>query len=142
MHFANNEENQNLNLIAPNLKSLEQQGYNSPTPIQEKVIPIILQCRDLIGCAQMGTGKTAAFAITILQRLAQSLQDCPRYVRTLILTPTCELTIQINGNFAGYSNNLKLKHTAISAWYPRLTRPRALKAGTDTLIATPGRVPT
>ncbi len=131
---------QDLNLIAPILKSIEQNSYITPTPIQEKAIPFILEGRDLVGCAQTGTGKTAAFAIPILQQLAGRPAKNYGAIRTLVLTPTRELAIQINDNFVSYGKNLQLKHTVIFGGVSQASQVRALKSGTDILIATPGRL--
>jgi len=131
---------QNLNIISPILNAIEQHGYTHPTPIQQKAIPIILQGRDLMGCAQTGTGKTAAFAIPILQQLSARQSKKTRCIRTLILTPTRELAIQINENFATYGKFLTLKHTAIFGGVSQVNQVRTLKSGCDVLIATPGRL--
>src|SRR3954464_655658 len=108
---------ENLNLIEPILKALKTEGYTTPTPIQEQAIPFILQHKDLLGCAQTGTGKTAAFAIPILQLLCKddiaTKSAGIRPIRTLILTPTRELAIQIGESFEAYGRNLRLKHTVI-----------------------------
>ena len=94
---------QNLNLIEPILNALKTEGYTTPTPIQQQSIPIILEGRDLLGCAQTGTGKTAAFAIPILQLLkGRQNNHGPRKIKSLILTPTRELAIQIDESFAAY----------------------------------------
>ena len=130
-----------LNLIEPILKALEQEGYKNPTPIQEQAIPIVLKEKDLLGCAQTGTGKTAAFAIPILQLLhSRHAERNHRAIKTLILTPTRELAIQINESFAAYGRNLKLKHAVIFGGVPQGAQVQALKAGLDILIATPGRL--
>lgn len=130
-----------LNLIEPILSALEQEGYKNPTPIQEQAIPIVLKEKDLLGCAQTGTGKTAAFAIPILQLLhARHAERNHRAIKTLILTPTRELAIQIGESFAAYGRNLKLKHTVIFGGVPQGAQVQALKAGIDILIATPGRL--
>jgi ATP-dependent RNA helicase RhlE len=131
---------QNLGIILPILNAIKNQGYTSPTPIQQKAIPSILQGRDLIGCAQTGTGKTAAFAIPILQLLENKPAKQPRSIRTLILTPTRELAIQINENFASYGKNLPLKHTAIFGGVSQVNQARVIRSGADILIATPGRL--
>lgn len=131
---------QQLNIISPILNSIEQQGHTQPTPIQEKAIPILLQGRDLMGCAQTGTGKTAAFAIPILQQLASRQPKQPKCIRALILTPTRELAIQINENFATYGKSLPLKHTAIFGGVSQVNQVRTIKGGSDILIATPGRL--
>jgi ATP-dependent RNA helicase RhlE len=102
--------------IAPAiLKALETKGYTQPTPIQEKAIPLLLAGRDLLGCAQTGTGKTAAFAIPILQHLYTdaSTKGGPRKIKALVVTPTRELAIQIDDNFTEYGQNTHLKNTVI-----------------------------
>ena len=130
-----------LNLIAPILKALETEGYTNPTPIQEQAIPILLQGKDLLGCAQTGTGKTAAFAIPILQTLhAQHAERSPKVIKTLILTPTRELAIQIGESFAAYGKHLHLRHTVIFGGVPQGSQVQALRQGIDILIATPGRL--
>ena len=131
-----------LQLIDPLLKALETEGYSTPTPIQEKAIPVVLQQRDLLGCAQTGTGKTAAFALPILQLLAQDKQKNPssRGIKCLILTPTRELAIQIGESFAAYGRNLTLRHTVIFGGVSQHQQVLQLKRGIDVLIATPGRL--
>src|SRR5947208_1270236 len=101
-----------LELIAPILKALETEGYEQPTPIQEQSIPHLLKGKDLLGCAQTGTGKTAAFAIPILQLLHQQhAERSHKQIKVLILTPTRELAIQIGESFAAYGRNLHIRHT-------------------------------
>ena len=129
----------NLGLIEPILKALSQQGYSNPTPIQQQAIPIVLKQQDLLGCAQTGTGKTAAFAIPILQLLYQQKQHVPG-IKVLILTPTRELAIQINESFAAYGQNTNITHTVIFGGVSQLHQTVALKKGVDVLIATPGRL--
>jgi ATP-dependent RNA helicase RhlE len=130
-----------LNLVAPLLQALEAEGYTIPTPIQQQAIPIVLQEKDLLGCAQTGTGKTAAFALPILQLLSQDVQTRkPVPIRCLILTPTRELAIQIGESFAAYGRHLKLKHAVIFGGVPQGAQVSALRAGLDILIATPGRL--
>jgi len=131
-----------LNLIEPILKALKTEGYTTPTPIQAQAIPIVLQHTDLLGCAQTGTGKTAAFAIPILQLLhAQPGSDRGyRPIRSLILTPTRELAIQIGESFEAYGRNLGLRHKVIFGGVSQKNQTDALKAGVDILIATPGRL--
>jgi ATP-dependent RNA helicase RhlE len=130
-----------LNLIEPILKALKTEGYTKPTPIQEQAIPILLERKDLLGCAQTGTGKTAAFAIPILQLLHQDeLYKASTGISTLILTPTRELAIQIGESFAAYGRNLKLKHTVIFGGVSQKSQTDALRAGVNILIATPGRL--
>jgi ATP-dependent RNA helicase RhlE len=130
-----------LNIIAPILDAVAAEGYTTPTPIQQQAIPHVLAGKDLLGCAQTGTGKTAAFAIPILQLLsAAPQQQGRRPIKTLILTPTRELAIQIDDNFKSYGKNLKLTHTAIFGGVPQGRQVQALNAGIDVLIATPGRL--
>ncbi|MGC4102064.1 DEAD/DEAH box helicase [Ferruginibacter sp.] len=128
-----------LGLIEPILKALSQEGYSNPTPIQQQAIPLVLQQQDLLGCAQTGTGKTAAFAIPILQLLYQQKQHVPG-IKVLILTPTRELAIQINDSFAAYGRHTGISHTVIFGGVSQLHQTIALKKGVDVLIATPGRL--
>ena len=133
---------QDLNLIEPILKALKTEGYTIPTPIQEQSIPIILKNRDLLGCAQTGTGKTAAFAIPILQLLYQDrLQHKEqKTIKALILTPTRELAIQIDESFAAYGRHTGLKHTVIFGGVSQNPQTDTLRRGVDILTATPGRL--
>jgi ATP-dependent RNA helicase RhlE len=136
MHFTD------LNLIEPILKALKEEGYEKPTPIQEQAIPPLLQQRDLLGCAQTGTGKTAAFAIPIIQLLynARETERKRKLTSTLILTPTRELAIQIGESFAAYGKYTGLKHAVIFGGVSQHGQTNALKYGIDILIATPGRL--
>ena len=130
-----------LNLIDPILKSIEKEGYTTPTPIQEKSIPIILEGSDLLGCAQTGTGKTAAFAIpTIQQMCVNSPATKQRKIRTLVLTPTRELAIQIDESFKNYSRFTRLRTTVIFGGVKQGAQVATLRQGVDTLVATPGRL--
>ena len=133
-----------LDIIEPILKAVAAEGYTIPTPIQQQAIPLVLQRRDLLGCAQTGTGKTAAFAIPILQLLhEQKTPDSYRVapgIKVLILTPTRELAIQINESFAAYGKHTGIRHTVIFGGVSQLHQTNALKKGTDVLIATPGRL--
>ncbi|MEY4930991.1 MAG: hypothetical protein RI909_1715 [Bacteroidota bacterium] len=131
-----------LNLIEPILKSLTVEGYTQPTPIQQQSIPVLLERKDLLGCAQTGTGKTAAFAIPILQLLHQDelYKKGPAGIKALILTPTRELAIQIGESFTSYGKLLRIKHTVIFGGVPQRSQTDALRAGVDILIATPGRL--
>lgn len=131
-----------LEIIEPILQALKTEGYSQPTPIQEQSIPIILKRKDLLGCAQTGTGKTAAFAIPMLQILDAEKKAAPnnRTVKALILTPTRELAIQIDESFAAYGRHLKISHKVIFGGVPQYSQVQALKAGVDILIATPGRL--
>ena len=128
-----------LGLSAPILNALEEQGYVKPSPIQEKAIPPALTGRDVLGCAQTGTGKTCAFAAPILQQLDQRpAQGHP--IRALILTPTRELAIQIGESFDAYGKYLKLRHTVIFGGVGQNPQVEAIKRGVDVLVATPGRL--
>ena len=130
-----------LNLIAPILKALETEGYSTPTPIQEQSIPILLARKDLLGCAQTGTGKTAAFAIPILQILHEEhAERTHKNIKVLVMTPTRELAIQIGESFGAYGRNLRLRHTVIFGGVPQGAQVQALNRGVDILIATPGRL--
>ncbi len=124
------------------MRALKTEGYTIPTPIQEQAIPILLERRDLLGCAQTGTGKTAAFAIPILQLLHQDelFVKGPPGIKALILTPTRELAIQIGESFAAYGKHLRLRHTVIFGGVPQRSQTDALRTGVDILIATPGRL--
>lgn len=129
---------ENLNLIEPILKALQEEGYTSPTPIQEQSIPILLQGKDLLGCAQTGTGKTAAFSIPILQKLYKT--DHRKGIKALILTPTRELAIQIGECFGAYGKYTGLKHTVIFGGVGQKPQTDALHNGVQILVATPGRL--
>jgi ATP-dependent RNA helicase RhlE len=133
---------QDLNLIEPILRALKTEGYTTPTPIQEQAIPILLQHRDLLGCAQTGTGKTAAFTIPILQLLYQDrLQHKEqKTIKALILTPTRELAIQINESIAAYGKHTGIKHLVIFGGVSQHSQTEALRRGVDILVATPGRL--
>lgn len=130
----------NLNLVEPILSALQQEGYTVPTPIQAQAIPYILQRRDLLGCAQTGTGKTAAFAIPILQILSESKPARAGAIRALILTPTRELAIQIEENLTAYGRFMNLKNLVIFGGVPQRSQTDALRRGVDILVATPGRL--
>ncbi len=133
---------QNLNIISPILKALDAEGYHTPTPIQEQAIPLILAERDLVGCAQTGTGKTAAFAVPVLQMLykAKPKSRGPRTIQALVLTPTRELAIQIGENLTALERYTGLKHTVIFGGVSQFPQTTALRAGIDILVATPGRL--
>ncbi len=130
---------QTLGLCAPILTALEEHGYERPSPIQEKAIPPALAGRDVLGCAQTGTGKTCAFAAPILQRLSASkVQGHP--LRALILTPTRELAIQIEESFLAYGKHLPLRCAVIFGGVGQNPQVEALGRGVDILVATPGRL--
>ncbi len=131
----------NLSLSQPILKAVEDAGYKVPSPIQEKAIPPVLAGKDLLGCAQTGTGKTAAFALPILQRLAQPQPTGKkRPIRALVLTPTRELALQIEESFKAYGKYLPLRCTVIFGGVGQAPQVQALKQGVDILVATPGRL--
>ena len=128
-----------LQLIRPLLRAVEEAGYSSPSPIQQKAIPPVLAGRDLLGCAQTGTGKTAAFALPILQRLSRT-QPAEKGIRALILTPTRELALQIDECFAAYGKYLKVSHTVIFGGVGQAPQVAALQKGVQVLTACPGRL--
>ena len=131
-----------LALEAPILKALKQQGYTQPTPIQEKAIPILLKGHDLLGVAQTGTGKTAAFGIPILNHLYKDKttgKGKPK-VKALVVTPTRELAIQIAENFTAYSQYTSIRNTVIFGGVKQAQQVKKLRNGVDVLIATPGRL--
>ena len=130
-----------LGLAEPILRALQAKDYTQPTPIQAQAIPYLMQGRDLIGVAQTGTGKTAAFALPILHRFAATPAPAtPRRPRALILAPTRELAAQIAQSFAAYGKFLRLTHTAVFGGVSLSPQIRALQRGVDVLIATPGRL--
>lgn len=131
-----------LNIIHPILKSLKIEGYTQPTPIQQKSIPILLRQKDLLGCAQTGTGKTAAFAIPIIQHLYNDKSRHYKHpkVKALIVTPTRELAIQIGESFSTYAKFTNIKNTVIFGGVKQGRQVNALRNGVDILIATPGRL--
>ena len=130
---------QELGLSAPILRALAEQGYERPSPIQEKAIPPALAGRDVLGCAQTGTGKTCAFAAPILQRLEAAPQK-GRPIRALILTPTRELALQIQESFVAYGRYLPLRSAVIFGGVGQNPQVEQLKKGVDVLVATPGRL--
>ncbi len=133
----------NLQLIEPIMQALSKEGYTTPTPIQEQSIPAILQQRDLLGCAQTGTGKTAAFTIPILQLMhlrQQESQQKHRQIHTLILTPTRELAIQIGDSIKAYGHFLNMKHQVVFGGVPQFSQVQSIKRGVDIIVATPGRL--
>lgn len=131
-----------LNLIQPILKALDEQGYTEPTLIQKKSIPIILNREDILGTAQTGTGKTAAFAIPIIQHLEleHSKTEGKRKIKTLVVTPTRELAIQIGDSFSTYGKYTHITNTVIFGGVNQKRQTNALRSGVDVLIATPGRL--
>ncbi len=145
MHFSD------LQLIEPLLRAVADEGYTVPTPIQLQAIPHVLAGRDLLACAQTGTGKTAAFALPILQRLSATAPvaataaaaprgQARRPIRVLVLTPTRELAAQIHESFTVYGKHLRLRSTVIFGGVGQGNQERALAASPDILVATPGRL--
>ena len=130
-----------LGLAEPILRALETKGYSDPTPIQRQAIPALLEGRDLLGIAQTGTGKTAAFALPSLHRLAADLKgNQPAACRMLVLSPTRELAAQIAENMRGYAKYLNLSVQCVFGGLPVGKQARALVPGCDVLVATPGRL--
>jgi ATP-dependent RNA helicase RhlE len=130
-----------LHLSEPLLRALAEEGYTEPTPIQLGSIPHLLAGRDLLGLAQTGTGKTAAFALPILHRLAERrVQPQPRGARVLVLAPTRELASQIDDSFAAYARHMRLSHTVIFGGVGQGRQVEAIKRGVDVLVAAPGRL--
>src|SRR5262249_42887633 len=122
-------------------RALAAENYTNPTPIQTRAIPLLLEGRDLLGIAQTGTGKTAAFALPILQRLGKPQHAvAPRAVHALILAPTRELAGQIGASLATYGRHLGLRHTVIVGGVGKPQQVKALARGVDILVATPGRL--
>lgn len=131
-----------LEIIEPILRALKDEGYSQPTPIQEQSIPIILGGKDLLGCAQTGTGKTAAFSIPILQQLynANNNDESNHKIRALIITPTRELAIQIKESFSNYGRYTGLTNSVIYGGVKQGKQVNRIKSGIDILVATPGRL--
>lgn len=129
-----------LKLVAPLLRAVKEAGYKTPSPIQQQAIPPVLAGRDLLGCAQTGTGKTAAFALPVLQLLAKEAAKAPKKIRTLVLTPTRELALQIHESFTLYGKYLPLKEAVVFGGVGQNPQVATLKRGVDILVATPGRL--
>ena len=130
----------NLGLLPSLLKAVKEKGYQEPSPIQEKAIPLILNGRDILASAQTGTGKTAGFTLPLLQRLSSNSSNGIRNIRALILTPTRELAAQIYDNVLEYSKHLNLRSTVIFGGVNQRPQVATLRQGVDVLIATPGRL--
>jgi ATP-dependent RNA helicase RhlE len=128
-----------IGLVAPLLKAIEEIGYTTPTEIQKQAIPKVLTGRDIIGCAQTGTGKTGAFALPILQ-LTSKEDSTEKHPRTLILVPTRELAIQIDQSITLYSKHLRIRHLVIFGGVSQQNQVAQLQKGVDILVATPGRL--
>ena len=137
----NNNTFNDTNLLKTIKTTLEELGYIKPTPIQQAAIEPLLQKKDLLGCAQTGTGKTAAFALPILHNLAsQPIKLLPKKVRSLILTPTRELAIQVHESFVSYGKDLKIKTAVVFGGVGQSPQVKAISGGVDVLVATPGRL--
>jgi ATP-dependent RNA helicase RhlE len=133
MHFSD------LKLVEPLLRAVQQEGYSTPTPIQQQAIPHILAARDVLGCAQTGTGKTAAFALPILQRLLETPRQ-GKHVRVLVLAPTRELATQIGESFTTYGKHTPVKQVTIFGGVGQNPQVEALRRGPEVLVAAPGRL--
>jgi len=129
-----------MGLSEPILRAVEEEGYTTPTPIQEQAIPVVLEGKDLMAAAQTGTGKTAGFALPILEKLSQGPRAKANQVRTLILTPTRELAAQINASFIAYGKHLPLTSTVVFGGVKINPQMMILRKGVDILVATPGRL--
>ena len=129
-----------LNLCEPLLSALDNIGYETPTPIQAEAIPYLLEGRDVLGCAQTGTGKTAAFSLPILHLLAETPRNGPRKIRTLMLCPTRELAAQIHENIELYAAKIDIRSMVMFGGVSQKPQERNLRRGVDILVATPGRL--
>ena len=136
-----NKENVFAALIEPLQRAVAEEGYSIPTPIQEKAIPRLLEGKDLLGCAQTGTGKTAAFTLPLLQEMCQTNITAPKgRPRALILTPTRELAAQIGDSIQTYGRHVRVSHTVIFGGVGQNPQVQALNRGVDVVVATPGRL--
>ena len=131
---------ESLGLSKQLLQTVKKEGYTLPTPVQEQAIPLLLDGRDVLGVAQTGTGKTAAFALPVLQIMARKEIKSRREIRTLVLTPTRELAAQIDERFAAYSEHLSIYHQVIFGGVSQKPQVKSLRRGIDILVATPGRL--
>jgi ATP-dependent RNA helicase RhlE len=135
-----NKKFSDLGLIEPLMRAIRSEGYEHPTPIQVEAIPHVLAARDILGCAQTGTGKTAAFALPILQRLNGGRPAEPKRPRALVLSPTRELAAQIADSFRAYGRNLKIRCAVVFGGVGQRPQVDALARGPEVLVATPGRL--
>lgn len=129
---------EDIGVIQPIIRALHEKGYNAPTPIQQQAIPAILSGRDVVACAQTGTGKTASFAIPLLQKLSE--RSNKKSIRGLVLTPTRELAIQVSDNLIQYGKLLQLRSVLVFGGVPQSTQVKKIKNGCDIIVATPGRL--
>ena len=134
------EDFETLGLSDELLRAVKAEGYTTPTPVQSLCIPPLLDGKDVLGVAQTGTGKTAAFALPVLQVMSRSRPQGKRYIRALVLSPTRELAAQIDERFSAYSEHLDLRHKVIFGGVKQSPQVRALEKGLDILVATPGRL--
>ena len=134
------EDFDELGLSDELLRAVKSEGYTTPTPVQALSIPPLLEGRDVLGVAQTGTGKTAAFALPVLQVMSRSRPQGKRFIRALVLSPTRELAAQIDERFSVYSEHLDLRHKVIFGGVKQNPQVRALEKGLDILVATPGRL--
>ena len=146
VNFQNQSENtkmknfESLGLSKKLLEAVESEGYTTPTPVQEQSIPPLLAGRDVLGVAQTGTGKTAAFALPVLQIMSRTKTQGKRHIKALILSPTRELAAQIGERFSAYGERLDIRHKVIFGGVNQNPQVRALQKGIDVLVATPGRL--
>jgi ATP-dependent RNA helicase RhlE len=131
---------QSLGLSNKLLRAVAAEGYTTPTPVQEQAIPPLLAGRDVLGVAQTGTGKTAAFALPVLQAISRNRTQGRRVIRALVLSPTRELAAQIDERFDAYSEHMDIRHKVIFGGVKQGPQVRALQCGLDILVATPGRL--
>lgn len=139
-HVSDNVDFESLNLCQPLLKALDEIGYVTPTPIQEQAIPLLIEGNDMLGCAQTGTGKTAAFSLPILDAMAEDPWSGKPQIRVLMLCPTRELASQIRDNIEEYSRHLDIRSMVMFGGVSQRPQVKLLRQGVDILIATPGRL--
>ena len=131
---------ESLGLSDKLLRAIKNEGYESPTPVQALAIPLLLKGRDVLGVAQTGTGKTAAFALPILQKILDKKSSQNRNIRALVLSPTRELAAQIDERFSVYSQYIDMRHKVIFGGVSQKPQVQSLRRGIDVLVATPGRL--
>lgn len=136
--MSGNVDFESLNLCQPLLKALDEIGYVTPTPIQEQAIPLLIEGNDMLGCAQTGTGKTAAFSLPILDAMAEDPWSGKPQIRVLMLCPTRELASQIRDNIEEYARHLDIRSMVMFGGVSQRPQVKLLRQGVDILIATPG----
>ena len=139
-YVSGNVDFESLNLCQPLLKALDEIGYVTPTPIQEQAIPLLIEGNDMLGCAQTGTGKTAAFSLPILDAMAEDPWSGKPQIRVLMLCPTRELASQIRDNIEEYARHLDIRSMVMFGGVSQRPQVKLLRQGVDILIATPGRL--